>query len=63
MGFIRFLTHMKQQMLTTHGFNKIFFETGICNVRIALNEKEVDSLIDLMNEAELSLSLKELLAS
>jgi hypothetical protein len=62
-GFIRFLTHMKQQMQATHGFNKIFFETGICNMRIALTCKETDHLIDLMNEAELALSLKELLAS
>lgn len=62
-GFIRFLTGMNQQMKATHGFNKIFFETGICNMRIALNDRETTCLIDLMNEAELSLSLKQLLAS
>lgn len=48
-------------METIHGYNKVFFDTGISQLRIALNEQEVEQIIDLMNEAELALSLNEIL--
>jgi len=62
-SFIRFLLKTKREMQETFGFNKIFFETGMGNFRIALNHKEIEQIVDLMNEAELSLNIKELLAS
>lgn len=62
-SFIRFLLKTKKEMQETFGYNKIFFETGMNNLRIALSHKEIDQMTDLMNEAELSMSMKELLAS
>ncbi len=62
-SFIRFLLKTKKEMTETFGYNKIFFETGMNNLRIALSHKEIDRMVDLMNEAELSMSMKELLAS
>ena len=37
-------------------------ETGMSQMRIVLNASEVDAIMDLMNEAELDLSLHEVLA-
>lgn len=62
-SFIRFLLKTKREMTETFGFNKIFFETGMSNLRISLSKREIDQMVDLMNEAELSMSMKELLAS
>lgn len=48
-------------MDSIHGYNKVFFETGLSQMKIALNQSEVNELLDVMNEASLALSIQEIL--
>jgi hypothetical protein len=59
--FLYTLVKAFDEMKITHGYNKIFFETGIQSLKICLCKEEVEDLIDCVNEAELALSLRELL--
>ncbi|MFN0030896.1 MAG: DUF6686 family protein [Flavobacteriales bacterium] len=59
--FIDFLNKAMDDMKTVHGYNKLFIATGIAQMQIVLSMQEVDALIDLLNEAELAVAVKEIL--
>lgn len=59
--FLATLNRAFGEMQATHGFNKLFFETGIQSLKVCLSREEVEDLIDRMNEAELTLALGDLL--
>ena len=60
-SFIEFLSRIRSDMDSIHGYNKVFFETGLSQMKIALNQTEVNELLDVMNEASLALSLGDIL--
>jgi hypothetical protein len=61
--FCSFLHNIKMEMEVTHGLNKIFIETGIPTMKIALNAIEVEECLDLLNEAFLTISMRDLLGN
>lgn len=62
-SFIEFLSKVRTDMETIHGYNKVFFETGLSQMKIALNQSEVNELLDVLNEASLALSIQDILQS
>lgn len=62
-SFTKFLSHVKNEMEVVFGYNHVFFETGLSQMRVGLSKQEIHEMLDLFEDADIALSVKELIHS